>query len=95
MDGDDNFGLDPAALYRQHEGKRLFGLKHSQLAEAIRSGKIPPPFAVLEGGRAKGWIGAQIIAHRRQRMAAAEQQRTAAKQEAPKTKRQQRTEATP
>ena len=71
---DENFGLDPAAFYRWSLGEKLFGLKHSQLSEAIKTGKLPRPFAVVEGGRAKGWTGSQIIEHRRARLAAAQVQ---------------------
>jgi len=68
---DENFGLDPGAAYRWREGPRLFGLQKSQLSEAIRAGLIPAPFAVVEGGKAKIWLGEQIIQHRRERIAAA------------------------
>lgn len=68
---DDNFGLDPSAFYRWSLGEKLFGLKHSQLSDAVKAGKLPPPFATVEGGRAKGWTGSQIIEHRRTRLAAA------------------------
>jgi hypothetical protein len=69
----DNFGLDPGTFYRWSLGFKLFGLKHSQLSEAIKTGKLPPPFASVEGGKAKGWTGSQIIKHRRERLAAAQQ----------------------
>lgn len=69
-DDDQNFGIDPAAFYRWNQGEKLFGFKHSQLSEAVKTGKLPPPFAVVEGGSAKGWVGTQIIEHRRARIAA-------------------------
>jgi len=68
---DDNFGLDPGEFYRWSQGFKLFGLRHSQLSEAIKTGKLPTPFASAEGGKAKGWTGSQIIEHRRARLAAA------------------------
>jgi hypothetical protein len=72
MHDDQNFGIDPAAVYRVTEhGKRLFGLAHSQLHDQIEAGKIPKPHLVAEGGRATGWFGFQIIAHRRERLTAA------------------------
>ena len=66
----DNFGIDPAAVYRWQLHKKLFGLEHSQLSDAIKAGKIPAPFAIVEGGIAKAWTGTQIIEHRRARIAA-------------------------
>src|SRR6516162_123344 len=71
MENDNNFGLDPGAFYRWSLGFKLFGLKHSQLSEAIKTGKLPPPVEAVEGGKAKGWFGSQIIAHRRARLDAA------------------------
>jgi hypothetical protein len=70
-DYDNNFGLDPGAFYRWSQGFKLFGLKHTQLSEAIKTGKLPPPLESVEGGKAKGWTGTQIIEHRRTRLAAA------------------------
>jgi len=75
---DDNFGLDPGAVYRQHLGEKLFGLKHSQIAEAIKDGKIPAPVAAIAGGRAKIWYGYQIIEHRRAQLDAAKEMKRAA-----------------
>jgi hypothetical protein len=76
---DDNFGLDPGAFYRWSQGFKLFGLKHSQLSEAVNTGKLPPPAEAVEGGKAKGWFGSQIIEHRRARLDAAQaKQRLAA-----------------
>ena len=75
-----NFGLDPGAFYRWSLGFKLFGLKHTQLSEAIKEGKLPPPFASVEGGKAKGWTGSQIIEHRRARIAAAQQRALKGKQ---------------
>jgi hypothetical protein len=72
---DQNFGLDPGRAYRFREGPRLFGIQKSRICEAINLGLIPPPIAVVEGGKAKIWIGTQIIEHRRERMAAALKQR--------------------
>jgi hypothetical protein len=74
---DNNFGLDPGAFYRWSQGFKLFGLKHSQLCEAAKTGKIPPPAEAVEGGKAKGWFGFQIIKHRRERLDAAEAQQRA------------------
>ena len=74
-DTDNNFGLDPGAFYRWSEGFKLFGLKPTQLSEAMNTGKLPPTLASVEGGKAKGWFGFQVIEHRRERLAAAHAKR--------------------
>jgi predicted DNA-binding transcriptional regulator AlpA len=67
--------LHPNEIVRKSKGSKYFGLKSSQLADAIKKRKIPPPFPLTEGGRASGWTGQQIIDHQRQRIAACEQAR--------------------
>jgi len=52
------------------EGPKYFGYKHSQLDEKIRAGEIPAPFPLTDSGRAKGWIGRQIIEWQNARLAA-------------------------
>ena len=61
--------LDANQIVRQADGWKYFGYGHSRLEELIRAGKIPKPFPLVEGGRAKGWLGRQIIEHHRQRLA--------------------------
>jgi hypothetical protein len=73
-------GLEPDELVRWQDGPRYFGLEKSQLDEAIKDGKIPPPFPVVEGGRAKAWTGRQILEHHGRRQAAAQQRALKAKQ---------------
>jgi hypothetical protein len=67
--------LHPNEIVRKSRGPKYFGLKRTQLGEAIKKKLIPPPFALTEGGRAEGWTGQQIIDHQRQLMAACEQAR--------------------
>ena len=55
--------LDPDEVVRQCDGLKYFGYKSTQLAEKIKAGEIPAPFALSPGGRAKGWLGRQIIEH--------------------------------
>lgn len=64
-----NFDLDPDAIIRRDQGPKYFGLKRTQLDEGIRRGVIPRPFVLIEGGRATGWTGRQIIEHRRRMIA--------------------------
>jgi hypothetical protein len=73
MENDDNFGLDPGAFYRWSRGFDLFGLRHTQLCEAAKTGKIPPTMESAAGGKARGWVGTQIIEHRRARLAEAQE----------------------
>jgi predicted DNA-binding transcriptional regulator AlpA len=62
--------LDPDAIIPREEGPKYFGLKRSRLDEGIKSGVIPRPFPLTEGGRKTGWLGQQIIDHHRRRIAA-------------------------
>jgi predicted DNA-binding transcriptional regulator AlpA len=62
--------LDPNEIIRRELGAKYFGLKRTQLDEQIKKGAIPKPFPLVEGGRATGWLGRQIIAHHRRRIAA-------------------------
>jgi predicted DNA-binding transcriptional regulator AlpA len=61
--------LDPNEIIRRELGPKYFGLRRSQLDELIKKGAIPKPFPLVEGGRATGWLGRQIIEHHRRRLA--------------------------
>ena len=63
--------LHPNELVRKSQGPRFFGLKATQLDDAIEQGLIPRPFPVYEGSRATAWTGQMIIDHHRARMNAA------------------------
>ncbi len=63
--------LHPNEIIRLNEGPTFFGYKHSELDQKIKSGEIPTPFALSDGGRAKGWTGQQIIDYQRRRLAKA------------------------
>jgi predicted DNA-binding transcriptional regulator AlpA len=65
--------LDPNQIVRPREGRKYFGYGPTQIDEKIKSGEIPAPVALSASGRAKGWLGQQIIEHHRRLMAAAEQ----------------------
>jgi prophage regulatory protein len=43
-------------MLRQREVQQLTGLSRSRLFEAVKDGKFPKPFAIIEGGRATGWF---------------------------------------
>lgn len=70
-------------LIRKPEVLRLTGLKKSQLDVAIRDGRFPKPFAILEGGRAQAWfedeIGGYVESRRQARDAAAAAPKVATK----------------
>src|SRR5262245_59190787 len=82
MTVDQNFGLDPNALYRKYspEAQRAIGLKETAMNDAIARGDIDPPVPVTENGRAVGWYGYQLIALCRKRLELAAQRRAAPKQ---------------
>jgi predicted DNA-binding transcriptional regulator AlpA len=62
--------IDPNEVVRREQGAKYFGLKRTALDEAIKKGAVPRPFPLTEGGRATGWLGRQIIAHHKRRLAA-------------------------
>jgi hypothetical protein len=66
--------LHPNQIVRFRDGPKFFGLKHTQLQEAIDRGEIEEPFALTDSGRAKGWTGAQILEHHRKRIEASKRE---------------------
>ncbi len=65
----DDLSLDPNEIIRPSQARKYFGYGHSQLAEKIKSGEVPPPFPLSDSGRSVGWTGQQIIEHHRHRLA--------------------------
>ena len=63
--------LNPNQIVRVSDGTKYFGYKHTHLAEKIKSGEIPAPIKLSEGGRAVGWLGEQILQWQAARIAAA------------------------
>jgi hypothetical protein len=63
--------LVPYEIYRKVEAGPYFGYKATQLDEQIKKGHIPKPILLSPGGRAKGWLGQQIIDHHARLMKAA------------------------
>ena len=57
-------------IVRRAEGPKYFGLSPNALDQAIKDGKVPRPFPLVDGGRALGWTVQQIVDHQRQRQAA-------------------------
>ena len=66
--------LDPNQIIRLVEGKKYFGYGHTQLDVKIKAGEIPAPVSLSPSGRARGWLGRQIIEHQRRLLAAAQDQ---------------------
>jgi prophage regulatory protein len=50
-------------IIRRPEVLRLTGLKKSQLDVAIKDGRFPKSFPILEGGRAQGWLESEIFGY--------------------------------
>jgi predicted DNA-binding transcriptional regulator AlpA len=42
--------------------RHAVGIKKSQLDEAIKDHRFPPPTTILDGGRAQGWLEDEIDA---------------------------------
>ena len=54
--------LTPNEIIRKCDAGPYFGLKPTQLDEAINRGEIPPPAKLRKSGRAVAWWGKTIIA---------------------------------
>jgi hypothetical protein len=76
----EQLGIDLAETFRPARAYPFFGLKHSQVAEKVKSGEIEPPIPLTETGKAVGWTGYQLAKHhwRRLQLAAARKQEIAA-----------------
>jgi predicted DNA-binding transcriptional regulator AlpA len=61
--------IHPNHFYRAYLGPQFFGLAASALDAAIKAGHIPAPIHVVDGGKAKGWLGSTILQWQAQRMA--------------------------
>jgi hypothetical protein len=64
-------GLEPNQIVRQKDGEKYFGFRPTQLKEKIEAGEIPALIPLSDSGRAKGWLGIQIIEYQAKRLAAA------------------------
>jgi prophage regulatory protein len=38
------------------------GLRRTAIVEAVKDGRFPAPVTILEGGRARAWLEADIVA---------------------------------
>jgi predicted DNA-binding transcriptional regulator AlpA len=61
--------IHPNEIVRLKDAYRYFGYTETQLAEKVRAGEIPPPMSLSATGRAKGWLGSQIIEYQARLMA--------------------------
>jgi hypothetical protein len=69
--------LDPNKIFRECDGRDLFGYSSTELREKIKAGLIPKPFILAPPpSRAQGWYGWQINEYRAK--VAAEQEAWAA-----------------
>jgi hypothetical protein len=66
--------LHPDFIYRVDSDVAIavVGLGPSQRKAAIDRGELPPPLKLTPSGRAKGWLGSQLIELQRKRLAEAE-----------------------
>jgi hypothetical protein len=53
--------IAPNEIIRRSDGRRWFGLRDTQIDDAIAGGKIPRPMKLIDGGRAAGWLGIHVI----------------------------------
>ena len=64
--------LDPRALVRLSEARRLLGYGPTQLSLLVKQGLIPAPFSIIPGGRAKFWLRQDIVDRQNSRREAAQ-----------------------
>lgn len=57
-------------LYRLRDLPQFVGLRKTQIAGLVRTGKFPRPVLLTDGGRAVAWLEADLIAWQRVRVAA-------------------------
>jgi predicted DNA-binding transcriptional regulator AlpA len=55
--------IDPHEIIRRKDGQKYFGFSDNMIDTKIKTGEIPAPMALSANGRAKGWLGSQIIEH--------------------------------
>jgi predicted DNA-binding transcriptional regulator AlpA len=70
--------LVPHEMYRLKDAARFFGYSLHRLETLIRTGKLPGPMALSDSGRAKAYLGSQILAWQAERVAAAKTKKRAA-----------------
>jgi predicted DNA-binding transcriptional regulator AlpA len=68
--------LNPNQIVRYHEGYKYFGYRSGHMPEKIKAGEIPAPMSLSQTGRAKGWLGRQILDWQAQRMAISNQRKS-------------------
>jgi predicted DNA-binding transcriptional regulator AlpA len=55
--------LSPFQIIRRCDAAPYFGYGHAQFDELIRTGRLPAPMKLSEGGKATGYTGQMIIDH--------------------------------
>jgi predicted DNA-binding transcriptional regulator AlpA len=58
--------IHPNEIVRVKDGPRFFGLSDTQIETKIKKGEIPAPMSLSASGRAKGWLGSQILDYQAQ-----------------------------
>ncbi len=77
-------------IVRVKDGKPYHGFSPSEARAKVREGKLPKPFPLTPGGRAKAWTKRQLLEHQRTVIEAfnlAEREREAAERGAAHIKR--------
>jgi hypothetical protein len=91
---DERHDLDQ--IVRVRDGKLYHGFSAAEARVKIRQGKLPKPFPLTPGGRAKAWTKRQLLEHQRSVIEAfnaeerAREEREAAERETRRAERQTR-----
>ena len=65
--------INPSQIYPTTQSPAIFGLGWQATKDKIRSGALPRPSPLAPGSNREGWYGHQILEHRAQMQALAEQ----------------------
>lgn len=55
-------GSTPIQIIRHAEVRAKLGVSNGKLFDMIAKGLFPKPFVIIPGGRAVGWLGADVDA---------------------------------
>ena len=85
-----NAAMKIREIIRRPAVKRATGYGDTQLDELVRSGELPAPIRLSDGGRARGWFADEIAEYQERRAAAREHEQRAKAQQSVTSSAQRR-----
>jgi hypothetical protein len=65
--------INPSQIYPTTQGPAIWGLGWQATKNKVKAGQLPRPSPLTPGSNREGWLGQQILDHRRDMHALAEQ----------------------